>query len=235
MDPHLAALNSDIKPGRLDNLTFEEWLEHAFGHEVRLGRNPWYFDTNAPRWDPTATQALTYLTWLCEDPAGALDTFADSQIAQGLTYLFNTMATGDSGWFCSSTVLPQLRVRAVRSIYWLFEKLFLPKCASILSHLNEDGDCPLNRICYMWWDAFPSLALPNDPLRAAIHQAALETMQRTLRLDSIACQQAALHGLGHWHREYPTQVEDIVDGYLQSSHPARLDDYAKAARCGCVL
>jgi hypothetical protein len=80
-----------------------------------------------------------------------------------------------------------------------------------------------------------SLALPDDPLRAAVHQTALETMQRTLALDSIACQEGALHGLGHWHRHHPVQVEEIIDGYTSAPHPVRLENYALAARCGCVL
>jgi hypothetical protein len=62
-------------------------------------------------------------------------------------------------------------------------------------------------------------------------------MERILELDSIACQEGALHGLGHWQREYPGEVERIVDRFLESRGglDARLIDYAKAARCGCVL
>jgi hypothetical protein len=82
-----------------------------------------------------------------------------------------------------------------------------------------------------------NLALPDDPDRAALHEAALATMQRILALDSIACREAALHGLGHWQREYPGQVERIVDRFFESKGriDPRLIDYAKAARCGCVL
>jgi hypothetical protein len=219
----------------LSDLTFEGWLEHAFGHEVRLHGNPWYFDADSPQWAPTAAEALIYLTRLFDDPAGSLRNFADSQISQGLTCLIDTTASGDSRWFCSSAVPSHLRLRAVRSIYCLFQRLFDRKCAPILSHLNEQGGNPLNRNCYMWWDGFPSLALKGDPLRTAMHEVALESMRRTLALDSIACQEGALHGLGHWHRDHPAQVEQIVHAYLQSTHPDRLENYAKAARCGCVL
>lgn len=68
---------------RLQKLAFEEWLEQAFGREVRFQQAPWYFDLNHDWWDPTA--AIAYLTRLFENPEQALEGFADRQIAQGLT------------------------------------------------------------------------------------------------------------------------------------------------------
>ena len=49
---------------RLQNLTFDQWLEHAFGHEVRIQQAPWYFDLDHDWWDPTPAQAIAYLTRL---------------------------------------------------------------------------------------------------------------------------------------------------------------------------
>jgi hypothetical protein len=216
------------------NLSFEEWLEHVFGHEVRLRGNPWYFDPDAPRWSASPADALVYVTRLCEEAAKALARFGDDQLSEGLTYLFDTTATGDPGWFCCSAISVELRLQAIRSLHGLFENVFQAKCAPVLSHLDEDGALRLNRNCYMWWDTFPSLARPDDPMRMVVHEAALETMRRTLTLRSIACQEAALHGLGHWCRDHPIAVVHIIDEYLRSAHPVRLDRYAKAARCGCV-
>ncbi len=62
-------------------------------------------------------------------------------------------------------------------------------------------------------------------------------MRRTLDLSSDACRESALHGLGHWHLEYPQQVEAIIDRFLDS-HPdlrSELKAYARAARKGRVL
>jgi len=58
----------------------------------------------------------------------------------------------------------------------------------------------------MWWDGFPSLALPNDPMRGALHETALETMRRTLSLDSIACQEGGLHGRSRRAQDDPVRT-----------------------------
>ena len=89
----------------------------------------------------------------------------------------------------------------------------------------------------MWWDEFPCIALPSDPEFDRLHEAALRTMERIIRLDSLACQESALHGLGHWHRENSGRVEAIVDGFIAGHGNARpeLIRYARAAHSGCVL
>jgi hypothetical protein len=87
----------------------------------------------------------------------------------------------------------------------------------------------------MWWDAFPCLVLPGDPTATIIDEAILSAMEMTLALDSIACQESALHGLGHAQRRSPARAPDIIDAYLGRPHPPRIDAYAGAARCGCVL
>jgi hypothetical protein len=222
---------------RLSDLTFHEWLEHAFGREVRFHQTPWYFDPDHDWWDPTPAQAITYLTRLFENPEPALDGFADRQIAQGLTYLVNTMASGDSGWFYTAKVPVRDRVRCVEAIAPFFERLFRPRCTPHLSHLSEADAGPLNGVCYMWWDVFPSLALAGDPHRSVLHVAALSTMRRILHLDSLACRESALHGLGHWQPEYEERVAAIIDDFCETypETDPRLLVYAKSARCGCVL
>ena len=89
----------------------------------------------------------------------------------------------------------------------------------------------------MWWDVFPSLALADDPNLPIFHDAALSTMKRILHLDSLACQESALHGLGHWQPEYEERVAAMIDDFCAASPEAdpRLLAYAKSARCGRVL
>ncbi|HEX6014034.1 MAG TPA: hypothetical protein VFY87_20010 [Geminicoccaceae bacterium] len=222
---------------RLTGLSFERWLEHVFGHEVRFQRSPWFFDPDSDWWDPTPDEAVCYLTRLFDDPEPALRWFTDSQIAQGMTYLVDTSASGDNGWLYATSVPIEHRLRCVTAIGTLFAKLFAPRCTPHLSHRGEADAGTLNCVCYMWWDGFPCLALPDDPHRAALHQAALRTMERTLALDSPACQESALHGLGHWQRDHPGEVAATVDAFLAASPDLdpRLSAYARAARCGCVL
>jgi hypothetical protein len=89
----------------------------------------------------------------------------------------------------------------------------------------------------MWWDDLPCLALPDDPDHQLVHEAAVGVMRRILQLNSIACQEAALHGLGHWARRPPDLVEPVVDEFLSASPAARTEllAYTRAAHCGCVL
>jgi hypothetical protein len=62
-------------------------------------------------------------------------------------------------------------------------------------------------------------------------------MERILTLALLACQESALHGLGHWQRQYPVQVKTIIDRFLGNSVDldARLVACAKSASSGCVL
>jgi hypothetical protein len=62
-------------------------------------------------------------------------------------------------------------------------------------------------------------------------------MARILGFKSLACQESALHGLGHWQRDHDPQVNEIIDAFLAATPDidARLVSYANSARCGCVL
>jgi hypothetical protein len=156
---------------RLTDLSFEDWIEHAFSHEVRAQRAPWYFDPDHDWWHGPPVVAVAYLTRLFEEPEVLLRWFSDAQVAQGLTYLVSTSASGDSGWFYSTSVPTEDRVHCVEAVASLFAELFAPRCTPHLSHLSEAGAGPLNCVCYMWWDEFPCVALPDDPDLEILHDA----------------------------------------------------------------
>ncbi len=66
---------------------------------------------------------MAYLTRLFEHPEPALHWYSDRQIAQGLTYLVSTSASGDNGWLYSTEVPIADRVRCVEAVGSLFEQL----------------------------------------------------------------------------------------------------------------
>jgi hypothetical protein len=221
----------------VSDLSYDAWLKHAFSPPVRPHGAPWFFDEDPPWWDPQPPVAIDYFTRLFSTTQRSLADFSDAQIAQGFTYLLSTSASGDNGWFYSTSTPAEARRRCIVTIENVFADLFAPRCAPVLSHIDEPGAAPLNSVCYMWWDEFPCLALPNDPDCDLLCRAATDVMRRTLRLGSIACQEAALHGLGHWARYRPNDVTAAVDEFLgdRRGRRAELVSYAQSARCGCVL
>jgi hypothetical protein len=95
----------------------------------------------------------------------------------------------------------------------------------------------LNLVCYMWWDIIPFGGQPNNPERSEFDQEILNVLESTLQLDSIPCEESALHGLGHWQQDYPQQVTEIIDKFLQGQADLReeLRAYALNAYRGYVL
>lgn len=224
---------------RLKDLSYEDWIEHVFCHEVRQHGNAWHFDLDAPLWDGSPEETLAHLTRFFDDPEPALYYFSDAQIDQGLRYIIDNGA-GDLFSALRAPKVPLVyRQRCVSAICSLYDKLFLPRCTPHLSHLDR-GDTevgPLNGICYMWWDTFPGFAAPDDPYRKTMNEAVLAAISHGLTLDSIACQESALHGLGHWAHGDAAAVAPIIDAFLEA-HPnlePELKRYALSARGGCVL
>lgn len=216
------------------DLTFDAFVEFQFGPAVRAHGNPWYFDFDADWWEPEPRTGIAYLTRLFANGPEVLQWFSDAQVAQGLGGLVNTAAVGALPWMFDAATPAEERATVWTAASRFFADFLAPRCSPALGHLSEEG-APLNGRTYMWWDGFPALALPDDPGRALIEDAELRCLEAVLPLDSAACQEAALHGLGHWVRREP-RCGEIVDRYLVTGAAARpeLVDYAKAARCGCI-
>lgn len=219
----------------LTYLSFEDWVKHVFDHEVR--KPDWYWDMDAWEWGGPLELTVEYLSKLFGRPLPILANFSDEQLNQGLWYLISTSCSNHMLALIDESVPLELRVECVRSIQRVFEQMFSGLCSAHLSHIDEKGAAPLNSVCYMWWDLTPLLMEPDDAARGSISKAALDVMEQTLKLDSIACQESALHGLGHGAHYYPTEVKGIVDQYLKSNPNLRseLKDYALKAREGHVL
>jgi len=113
----------------------------------------------------------------------------------------------------------------------VFAQVFAARCVASLGHLEKVSADPLNTTCYMWWDLFPSWGQGEREVDAAL----LSVMEEILSLDSIACQESALHGLGHWHSNHPDRVHEVIERFLQrGTAPAELSSYARSAQQGCV-
>ncbi len=168
---------------------------------------------------------VVQLTRVFEDAAILLAPYSDGSLNQAFWNLASNVlfALGDE------SIEWELRFRLIESFEGLFREFFARRCAPTLGHLDEAGSA-LNSACYMWWDFDCWYSTPAPALIAA--------MRSILAIDHVACQESALHGLGHWHhRGHSAEVESIIDEFLQRERDLRteLREYAQSARIGYVL
>jgi hypothetical protein len=221
----------------LKHLTFDEWLIYVFDRPVNAVANEWYWDAEANWWDGSPAEIIQYITQAFENAADVLQPYSDAQLNQGLWFIASNGCSDYMFALLDSIVPWTARQRCIRSIHELFEQCFSARCTPHLSHLDEPGASPLNMACYMWWDLIPIIGQPEEPQHREIDQEILAVFESTLKLDSIACRESALHGLGHWQPYYPRQVEGIIHAFLENQTGLReeLRTYAISANRGCVL
>ncbi len=222
-----------------DIRSYEEWLVYVFDHPVDHLMPVWYFAQHVELWR-VAPVAVRYLTRLFEDPIPAAAPYTDAQINQGLWFLLDNACSEHMLLLLEPGIPWPERQRCVEAMLSVFERLFVPRCTPTLSHLDEPDRNPLNGTCYMWFDLLPIWGgVKDDPVASnrQLGPVLLDLMQRILDLDSVACRESALHGLGHWQRYYPEPVISIIDAFLKQHRDLRPDlhAYAMAARSGCVL
>lgn len=222
---------------------FDAWVRHVFDHpapanEDPWSNRPWFFEIEADSRTPADDACVRYWTRLCRDPAAALASYSDGQIAQGLQFLAGIGQ--HHAWSLVYGAAPlKERITALESIGDLFRRLFSVRCTPTLGHLDEAPTGPLNGVCYMWWDSFPTYGHPGDPQHAEADATILQVMRECLEMDHAAVLESALHGLGHWQQSYPDVVRATIDEFLdrrrrQKVLRHKLVLYARAAREGYV-
>jgi hypothetical protein len=215
--------------------SYETWIAHCFDHPVTP--EAWYFAPDAPEWQAPAELTLAYLTRLFSTSVESVGKFSDEQLKQGFWYLVSNSCS-DHMYLLIDASLPEAsRLACLRAMKQLFAELFFTRCTNLPSHGQPAGAklSALNAICYMWWDVMPIHGEPNDPRRAAFDAAVLDLLRDTLGIGSFACQESALHGLGHWSYYYRAQVGRIIEHYLADApEDAVLGTYARLAADGKV-
>jgi hypothetical protein len=176
------------------------------------------------------------MTGAFENAAQVFQPFSDAQLNQGLWFLASNACSSHMFALMNESLPWSARRRCILSIHQLYEQCFAPRCSPHLSHLDEPGANPLNMVCYMWWDIIPLYGQPREPAHRELDEAILHVMDSTLQLDSIACRESALHGLGHWQHAYPERVGGIIDRFSMSRPdlPEKLRTYMGNAYVGHV-
>jgi len=218
-----------------DTQTLTNWIDHVFDHPVVDPAPVWYWALDAPTWQGSPEQIVTFIAETFERSGELLARFDDAQLGQGFWYL---VSAGFSD-FMQSLVDPEVpsatRLRALRSFVSVFEQVMAVRCSPHLSHLDEQPANPLNGACYMWWDILPIHGRPEDPSRSEFDGEVFRVISRILSIPHDACRESALHGVAEWHCVYP-EAESIVDDWLARTPDLRpeLVSYAQCAKIGCV-
>ncbi len=215
--------------------TFEEWVAHCFDHPV--GGPEWYFEIDAPVCEPPNSTLLEYLTRLFSAPIEHIGHYSDAQLNQGLWYMASASCSNTMFCLVDSEISESKRVACISAMSGLYKELFALRCTNTTSNGNSNAAeiSELNGICYMWWDVMPIFGKPEEPARAGVDNAILELLESTLHSTSRACQESALHGLGHWAPYYPVRVESLIKSFLSSPSVIEpLRSYAVAASKGDV-
>jgi hypothetical protein len=213
----------------IDDPDVVAWVGQIFDHP---GEGPeWYRDPNIDLPEPEPASRVRLLTILFRDPARYLAQYSDSQVARGLWYLIDNACSSYALALLDREIEFQARLHCITAIPSLFAEVFARRCAPRLSHGETQSETPLNTTCYMWWDIFPSWGAPRRDVDGSI----LSAMAALLSLESPACQESGLHGLGHWQSAYPERVRGVIDRFLErGGHSDALRRYANSAREGCV-
>lgn len=223
----------------LVNPTFERWLQYVFNHPVK--KPEWYWENDAEFYQDLKNpqQTVDYLTRFFESPTEHTQPYSDEQINQGLWMLISDSQDTMYAMF-DNNILFDTRGYLIECMFNVFEQLFFPRCSPHQVHMLYSGSDktdlnPLNRVCYMWWDIIPLYGKSGVYGREGLDKHCLDVMEKTLKLDSIACQESALHGLGHWEHAYPKRIHKIIDKFLSRKNiDTGLISYARAAREGYV-
>ncbi len=213
--------------------SFEEWIDFVFSKDVT--ERDWISGDDFPNWSVTATTTLDFIEKTFRESASVLANFSNSQLSNGLNFIHNASHSDTVHLFQSGNLPLERRISCLQSIWFLYSDCFAKRCDNVLSNWNE-VDNPLNGVCYMWWDIFVLYGNGDSAEEKLLSSECLSVMKSALEIDHVACQESALHGLGHWQDSYPNEVSAIINDFLESHSDleSKLRNYARAAQRGGV-
>lgn len=181
----------------------------------------WYLDINL--WIEANSEHIANLyIQMFSNADQLLQLFSEGQLERGLWMIMNSGLQGytayDLVW--ENKIDVALKEQLIYSMFDLYRTLFAVK--------------PFNQVCNMWWDSigyrFYRIINPveNSEYQHLQH-VMFVTLQKILQLDSVDCQFAALHGLGHVR--HPENA-GVIQAYIrQHQQTLTADDIAYAEAC----
>jgi hypothetical protein len=240
--------------------SYDEWITHVFDHPAEA--KGWWWDEGCAKWCVPAATTVNFLTKTFEEPDVLLKRFNLDQVGLGLNYVFSPSCSDIMETLWNESVPWTARQRAIRSICKLCSDCFAAHCNTLRacfenrrgsvfapkalwrgatkenSHLSKTLGSSLDYVCYMWWHEFRYCA-PAEAAHKELDAECLRVMEFALGLESNACLESALHGLGHWvkyHPECAQQARTIIDHFITTNPAAspEIITYARAAMEGKV-
>jgi hypothetical protein len=225
-------------------LDYEAWVRWVFAHPAMSANEPpWYSEANDDvGWSEEDNPRLTleYMTRLFEQSRDLVGRYTAEQIGQGLWFLCDPSNSSHLFPLRDTKLEAAARHRAISAIHTLYSDVFSTICQRKLVHLEVGTELTgrANTLCYMLWEVAP-LGPHHDASSNSMEDdlLCLEVMKRILDIPHLACQESALHGLGHWATAYPEQVQGLINGFLatQAAQVPELAAYARRAQSGNVL
>ena len=192
--------------------------DFIFGQPVPQDPNStgWYWDVDLT-FDPR--EQVAHLTAIFRNAADLRSRYSPDQLEQGFWYLISGADGGLSDLLWNTAVPWEARAELLDATVALYRDLFAVD--------------PLDTSAHMFWDGIAyDYGLTRDPETNAedrrVQDAMFNALLQILDLDSLACQRAALHGLGHLrHRE----TAKAVEGFLARNPELSEKDRAYAHAC----
>jgi hypothetical protein len=176
--------------------------DFIFGHPVPEDPNSkgWYWDVDLT-FDPR--DQVAHLTAVFRNAADLRSRYSQGQLEEGFWYLISGADGGLCDLLWNTAVRWKARAELIDATVALYRDLFTVD--------------PLDSSSHMFWDgiAYDYSCGNRDPETNAedrrVQDAMFDALLQILALDSLPCQRAALHGLGHLrHRESEKAVEDFL-------------------------
>lgn len=192
----------------------------------------------------TLVELCSSITYFYNTLSQKVSLYKETQIVAALTFINSTSEWSFDIFQTPNEVPYVLKEQLLESILNLFAKTFAPLLGDNIMNHNIQGDYEqpglnMGIACYMWWDDFFTWGKDCDD-EFQLDTRILQMFSQILKIPSLACQESALHGLGHWHSAYPTDVAQIIEIYLYENRDLNvksnsLFQYATRAAKGQIL
>jgi hypothetical protein len=216
-------------------MSYEEWLVWLFDRDTSV--QFWWYEVDF-NWDESSNYPwiLEHLTRLFTESSALQGIYSRAQIDQGFALLIGCTHCNAIFSLLDTDITWEKRRTCLEGIKVLYRDLFASVYGNDLGSSSSGGDAPTFS-CFMLWDVSPFYPKMDHPNCGDIVETVFSIFEETLSLESEACLESVLHGLGHWAIYLPDRVKTIVQSFLDNRKDisVELREYAESAKVGMVL